>query len=86
MATKKNDLLYRKGQIVNRMKDGERFTARQINEICLFNDARKFLSDLRRHLLEYEVRDVRLANGCKLYWLVKRTTEPTLFERKEVIR
>lgn len=72
-------LTQRKVIFIDWMKQGERFTACDINRIVGFNDARKFISDLRRHLREYVVRDIRLETGCKLYWLDLRQAEPTLF-------
>lgn len=47
---------------------GGKFTARQINELVGFNDARKAISELR-HKEGMNIQDIRLAGGCKLYWL-----------------
>lgn len=47
---------------------GEKFTARQINDLVGFNDARKVISDLRRKE-GMNILDVRLDDRHKLYWL-----------------
>ncbi len=76
------NLRYRKGLLLERMKRGEKFTACQINKIVRFNDARKFISDLRRRLLEYMVCDRWQPNGCKLYWLELCQAENNLFSKE----
>lgn len=48
---------------------GGKFTARQINKLVGFNDARKTISILRNKE-GWKIEDCRLPNGCKLYWLV----------------
>lgn len=77
--TKELRLPQLKSMVLQMMKEGQRFTAKEINRIAGFNDARKFISDLRRHLSDYLVRDTRLNTGCKLYWLEPINTKPTLF-------
>ncbi|SDX65774.1 hypothetical protein SAMN05444283_1611, partial [Bacteroides stercoris] len=47
------------------------FTARRINELVGFNDARKAISELR-HKEGMNIQDIRLSNGCKLYWLAEK--------------
>lgn len=75
----------RKGMVLQQMKEGQRFTAKEINRIAGFNDARKFISDLRRYMLDYTVRDIRQLNGCKLYWLECVEVKPTLFSGQEAV-
>lgn len=81
--TKELRLPQLKSMLLQMMKEGQRFTAKEINRIADFNDARKFISDLRRHLSDYQVRDIRLNTGCKLYWLEPINTKPTLFSGQE---
>ena len=50
---------------------GDKFTARQINELIGFNDARKAISELR-HKEGMNIQDIRLTDGCKLYWLAEK--------------
>lgn len=76
-------LIQRKNMVLQMMKDGQRLTAKDINRIVGFNDARKFISDLRRYLLDYTIRDTRLNTGCKLYWLEPIDVKPTLFSGQE---
>lgn len=47
---------------------GGKFTAKQLNALVGFNDARKTISVLR-HKEGWQIEDCRLSNGCKLYWL-----------------
>lgn len=47
---------------------GGKYTAIQLNEIIGFNDARKVISDLRNKE-GMQIKDVKLSNGRKLYWL-----------------
>lgn len=47
---------------------GDKFTAKQLNALVGFNDARKTISVLR-HKEGWQIEDCRLSNGCKLYWL-----------------
>ena len=49
---------------------GGRFTAKQLNELSGGNDARKTISVLRRAGMS--IQDMRLPDGCKLYWLNMR--------------
>lgn len=48
---------------------GKKFTAKQINSIVGFNDARKIISDLRNKE-NWNIQDFRQHDGSKLYWLV----------------
>lgn len=57
---------------------GGKFTAKEINSRIGFNDARKVISDLRKDGLP--IRDVRMDNNCKLYWL-EISSQPTLFDQ-----
>ena len=45
---------------------GGRYTAQEINQIIGTNDARRFITDLRRSGMN--IKDFRLPNGCKEYW------------------
>ena len=49
-------------------REGGKYTAVQLNQLAGFNDARKVISDLR-HKESMNIKDVRLDNMCKLYWL-----------------
>ena len=55
---------------------GHKLTAREINRVVGFNDARKVISVLRREGMR--IKDVVLRNRCKLYWL-EPDNEPKLF-------
>ncbi|MBP6609649.1 MAG: hypothetical protein KA206_01010 [Paludibacter sp.] len=46
---------------------GNKYTAKQLNALCGFNDSRKVISVLRSEGMD--IRDLRLENNCKLYWL-----------------
>lgn len=50
---------------------GGKFTAKEVNLLCNTNDARKSISILR-HKEGWKIEDIRLANGCKLYWLAEK--------------
>lgn len=58
--------------------DGGKYTAREINEIVGFNDARKIISVLRNNE-HWDIKDIRLDNGCKLYWLEKNEKQLSIF-------
>lgn len=57
---------------------GGKYTAREINEIVGFNDARKIISILRNNE-HWDIKDIRLDNGCKLYWLEKNEKQLSIF-------
>lgn len=50
-------------------RSGKKFSARKINQLTRSNDARKQISELRRS--GWNIKDIRLSNGCKLYWLAE---------------
>ena len=50
-------------------RSGKKFTAKKINQLTRSNDARKQISELRRE--GWNIKDIRLLNGCKLYWLAE---------------
>ncbi|MDH6343329.1 hypothetical protein M2480_001318 [Parabacteroides sp. PFB2-12] len=56
---------------------GYKLTAKQINAITGSNDARKIISDLRRE--GWNIVDLRMPNGCKLYWLAEDVRQGELF-------
>ena len=58
--------------------DEGKYTAREINEIVGFNDARKIISVLRNNE-HWDIKDIRLDNGCKLYWLEKNEKQLSIF-------
>lgn len=45
-----------------------KFTAKEINSLAGTNDARKLISVLRNKE-GWKIENIRLSNGCKLYWL-----------------
>ena len=47
---------------------GGKFTAKELNSLVGTNDARKLISVLRNKE-GWQIKDCRLSNGCKLYWL-----------------
>lgn len=53
---------------------GGQYTASEINRICGGNDARKYISQLRNQEL-MNICDLRLKNGCKLYWYEPKERE-----------
>lgn len=57
---------------------GGKYTAREINEIVGFNDARKVISTLRNNE-GWDIRDIRLDSGCKLYWLEEDERQLSIF-------
>lgn len=57
---------------------GGKYTAREINEIVGFNDARKIISVLRNNE-HWDIKDIRLDNGCRLYWLEKNEKQLSIF-------
>ena len=58
--------------------NGGKYTAKEINTIVGFNDARKVISTLRNSE-HWDIRDIRLDNGCKLYWLERNDNQLSLF-------
>ena len=66
-----------KWQIRKLFREGGKYTAKQLNEITGGNDARKVISDIR-HKDGMRIKDIRLNDGCKLYWL-EPDGQPTLF-------
>lgn len=58
--------------------NGGKYTAKEINNIVGFNDARKIISVLRNNE-GWDIRDVRLDDGCKLYWLAKDDRQFSIF-------
>jgi len=73
----KGSKLLIKQQVRKLFYSGKRFTAVQLNQLIGFNDARKVISMLRAEYMV--IKDVRLDNGCKLYWWVPQQ-EKTLFD------
>lgn len=57
---------------------GNKYTAKELNNLVGFNDARKVISTLRNNE-GWDIRDVRLDNGCKLYWLEHDDRQLSLF-------
>lgn len=55
---------------------GGKYTAKQLNALCGFNDSRKAISVLRANGMN--IQDIRLQNGCKLYWYVRDVNQLTL--------
>lgn len=60
---------------------GNKYTAKQINALIGFNDSRKVISVLRSEGMD--IRDLRLENQCKLYWLEADKNQLSLFQGKE---
>ena len=59
---------------------GQKYTAKQLNAVCGFNDSRKVISVLRAKGMK--IQDVRLENRCKLYWYVPdNDSQLSLFEK-----
>lgn len=56
---------------------GNKYTAKQINALIGFNDSRKVISVLRSEGMD--IRDLRLENQCKLYWLQPNENQLSLF-------
>ena len=56
---------------------GNKYTAKQINALIGFNDSRKVISVLRSEGMD--IRDLRLENQCKLYWLQADKNQLKLF-------
>ena len=48
---------------------GKKYTAKELNAVCGFNDSRKAISLLRANGMN--IQDVRLENHCNLYWYVQ---------------
>ena len=56
---------------------GGKYTAKQINPACGFNDSRKAISVLRSSGMN--IQDMRMDDRCKLYWLVQDDSQLSLF-------
>jgi hypothetical protein len=61
--------------------NGGKYTAKQLNALCGFNDSRKAISVLRANGLK--ILDLRLENNCKLYWLEADKKQLSLFDSVE---
>ena len=61
-----NTCIYRRVRVL--FLSGGKYTAAEINDLIGFNDARKVISDLR-HKEGWDIQDIRLEDGRKLYWL-----------------
>jgi hypothetical protein len=57
---------------------GNKYTAKQLNALCGFNDSRKVISVLRANGMD--IKDVRLENQCKLYWYVSNENQLSIWE------
>jgi hypothetical protein len=57
---------------------GNKYTAKQLNALCGFNDSRKAISVLRSEGMD--IKDVRLENQCKLYWYVSNENQLSIWE------
>ena len=67
----KDDFSSRNIQQVRRLfLSGKKYTAKQLNNIVGFNDARKVISVLRNKE-HWNIQDFRLADWSKVYWLVQ---------------
>ena len=66
------------------LKNGQRATAVELNRAIGFNDARRWITTLRRTLLDYEVHKTRLNDNRALYWLKPVEAAPTLFSGEGV--
>lgn len=56
---------------------GYKYTAKELNALIGFNDARKVISVLRQEGMN--IKDIRLENQCKLYWLEADNNQLSLF-------
>lgn len=56
---------------------GRKLTAKELNQEVGFNDARKVISTLRKE--GWSISDIRLEDGCKLYWLDSPSKQLSLF-------
>jgi len=56
---------------------GEKYTAKQFNAACGFNDSRKAISALSANGMN--IQDIRMNDRCKLYWLVQDDSQLSLF-------
>ena len=64
---------------------GRKFYAKELNELAHTNDARKFISDLRR--AGVNIQDSWQPNGCKLYWVnLYNNRQLSFWERWEDVR
>lgn len=68
-GSKDNKNICIRAMIKGLFRTGKRFTARKINQLTGSNDGRKVISELRRS--GWNIKDLRLPNGCKLYWLAE---------------
>ncbi len=57
---------------------GRKYTAKELNSLVGFNDSRKAISVLRAQGMD--IKDLRLENRCKLYWLVQDKLQLNLWE------
>jgi len=55
---------------------GNKYTAKQLNALCGFNDSRKAISVLRSSGMN--IQDIRLDNHCKLYWYVQDLVQTSI--------
>ena len=72
-------------QIALRMlKEGRRTTAIELNRAIGFNDARRWITTLRRTVEGYVVRTVRTHGNRCIYWLERVEVPLNLFSGQEV--
>ena len=82
--SKDNELFPNNALLIAKIKAlliaGQKYTAKQLNAVCGFNDSRKVISVLRAKGMK--IQDVRLENRCKLYWYVPdNDSQLSLFEK-----
>lgn len=78
-----DSLKMRKSIALDMFKNGMQTTAVGLNIMLGNNDARKWISEVRRRIVGYRVATYPLRDRRVVYRLVKINTAPTLFDGQE---
>ncbi len=73
----------RKAIVLEMLKEGMQATAMGLNVMIGANDARRWITEVRRKTQDYIVRTYPLRDHRVIYRLVKIPVEQTLFSEKE---
>lgn len=73
----------RKAIVLEMLKEGMQATAMGLNVMLGANDARRWMTEVRRKTQDYIVKTYPLRDRRVVYWLVQVPAEQTLFSGQE---